>query len=811
MSFALCPLQANEETRRKLCVHLGQQALAGAPSITQEKWLHQAGSPPRSPKLPVGSVWGLVNHIKVMHQYTELLSAAVCGEGPHVPLLRGLPESCVGSLDCFAPLCVPMGELQCAQEYQEHVEIWRKSNPGLFSHAEAAYHVHQAYLEEDPHMTRFLVSKMLSSPMEYEVAIAGNMLRASPTSFDDFSRDFTNWRRNGVYHTLCLGARLMPEACQWIPEHLMHESQDWQALLDDFNRSSFCSEARLEEYCEKLSDRSPKLSNFICALLDRACILTRVKSNHCGAESLDECLHGLNFESDPRSPYTHSLMTWGTLKQTLEASVPPLLLCPAVGHSLHRDTWGYPRLELRMESNNTLYIHTGPLKWVGKDTYEPCDFDASLERMQDILFRLGDAATSPEIACLMLYPKKFSMCFDLNSESDDIAGDVPLLESRASILEAMHCPNLKAEANEDYATCISSLVSCLPNITTESFANPLHLITWRMDLPSKAILYQGTSHTLDLSISPPYLLPKTVLLDKIPNRTTSGISIVPSEVDAHTAIRACLSQEIIGKHPDFMDHPMHQISARVPAAFRANESLKSGFKIGAKLGASTNGSNIGARMDTRMETSPRKFSGPKTPNPVSIHTSTTLAEAVSLFSGKQPQNLTEISLHESVPWEAEHIDDRYAEKQHAENGVRYRDWATLHRDDEGLHRCRLAMHRFTVNEIHHTLFPLVVDIRGGTNSSPQSWISVASTIPAETRVLRHIGGKNQVDILKKSIENRFINDTKLLPVRFAGDWVERPSVEIYTDEEACQVALVYAPCSEDGTRRTLELMSFRLA
>jgi hypothetical protein len=91
-----------------------------------------------------------------------------------------------------------------------------------------------------------------------------------------------------------------------------------------------------------------------------------------------------------------------------------------------------------------------------------------------------------------------------------------------------------------------------------------------------------------------------------------------------------------------------------------------------------------------------------------------------------------------------------------------------------------------------------------------SWVSVTSTLPAETRTLRYLGGQTITDSLKRSVDNRFMNDSKLLPVRNVGDKVDRSNMEIYSDEASGQVVIAYAPISSiDGAPRNIEMMSFR--
>ena len=76
-------------------------------------------------------------------------------------------------------------------------------------------------------------------------------------------------------------------------------------------------------------------------------------------------------------------------------------------------------------------------------------------------------------------------------------------------------------------------------------------------------------------------------------------------------------------------------------------------------------------------------------------------------------------------------------------------------------------------------------------------------------MLRDLGGHSRLESLKRSVENRFMNDSKLLPVRFTGDTIERGNMEIYTDDKAGQVMIAYAPSGKCGEKRSIEMISFR--
>ena len=765
----------------KLCTYLGAQALSTAPKTLHTKWTHNSPlPPPPSPILPHGSLWSLVNHIKVLHQYTSLLSEAASGQGVHSPLLCGSEEMCQthSSLAWFSPLCCPINSRD-NPEYQKHIDIWRQANPGLYSHSEAAYHVHQGYTVEDRNMTRFLVSRIMQTAKEYEVDIAGNILRARPASYDEFYDQFINWRRAGLYHPLCLAARNLPNASQWVPKSQLHEAGDWQDLLDQFNESSFCSKHRMAAVCESLIDRSPMLCNHICAMLDRVAILIRVKSNPTsptGSRCLDDYMHMLQLPIDESSPYTHCLATWGKLRQIIEEAVPPSLMCPSLYPPSNRGAWGYSRMDLAMQ-HDLLCIQPSPLQWIEKGTLQKESGEPKSQlpdRLYDILTRMGEAATSPEIAHLMLSPKTMMACLGGSGDSADSIDSHSKFTDRDHVIQNManssNIANTEKMANVSNITniasdahfigCIEKLVACLPVVGVRQFPGPKQFLAWRVDLPPRVLLYQGSNSEVDLSSTPPYLLPKISLQDKLQNRTLSGISIIQLDADVHTTLRALIAEEIIGPHTNFADHPHHKVAVKVG------------------------------------------------PGKTEILHTTTLAEAVSLFTGPPPYSISKVALHESAPWDEDHIDDRYAECQVAANGTRLRDWATIYHADNEIQRCRMASHAVTCSEVYETHFPLSGQ-SGQSGQSGHKWVSVASTLPAETRVLRNMGGNTSLEVLRRSVESRFMHDGKLLPVRSKEDRVDRAHMELYSDSKSGQVLLAYAPISPDGSRKEIEFMSFR--
>jgi hypothetical protein len=388
--------------------------------------------------------------------------------------------------------------------------------------------------------------------------------------------------------------------------------------------------------------------------LDRVAILTRVKSD--SNLNLNDCLRNLQVRLQNTSPH----LIWGKLKQLLEDNIPPSLMSI---HSVQSGGWGYKRLNLVMDG--TLFIKPTHLQWIEKE-----EMGERPLRLNDILARMGEAATSPEVAHFMLSPTTMAAC--LEGKAVNISNH---FMDRDYVISNMQCTPQSLE-----------LLACLPVVEHTRF--PGHIIAWRLDLPPRVILYHGVDGEVDILKTPPYLLKKTSMPDKLLNRTLSGISILNGP--APNALKACISQEIVHPYPDFADHPLHKVNIKVQG---------------------------------RSE----------------VHHTTTLAEAVHIFTGQSPFRTSEVALHASEPWNEAHIDDRYAERQTAANGTRYRDWVTVYHAEHETQRCRIASHSINCQDVYETYFPL---------STPKGnvWVSVASSIPAETRMLRHMGGSSSVDV-----------------------------------------------------------------
>ena len=520
---------ATDEARRKmLCDKLGMSILAGGCDIPHAKsQIHDLVAPPPAPP-----VWDLLNHLKVLHQYTESLADAAAG-GPNSTHLFPCPEACQNGLEWLIPLLAPVEPV--GEPYASQVRACKEEHST--TETEAAFRLHQNCMLHDINYARIIVRRLLPEPKGYDAEIASNLLLHRP-AYEDFKHSLLNWRSDPLYHLLCLSARNMPSACDWVPSDFLHESDDWQDLLDEFNIKCHISPARLEDLTNRLYDRSHNFTNRICSLLDRVAIMARVSSTR-PTQCLDDLLPFLLFRRES-CPFASCASHWGALKSRISNAIPPSLLCPG-NYTPNRPTWGYRRLKLCLNDKG-LYIDPGNLEWIDQAFLDQCKPQKLPDRLHDILMRMGEAATSPEVARFMLEPRQF---FESDAHTN-----------RQGVLRAMDSVDRPFDS-VGWQQCVQRVKDSVPCVKCQALPRPLRLLMWRVDVPPRAILYHGGPEE-----NPPHLLQKTIHRDKVARRTVCGISHLLDDTDTQEAIKRCIRQEVVLPHKEFSAHPLHQVVVR---------------------------------------------------------------------------------------------------------------------------------------------------------------------------------------------------------------------------------------------------------
>ncbi len=230
-------------------------------------------------------------------------------------------------------------------------------------------------------------------------------------------------------------------------------------------------------------------------------------------------------------------------------------------------------------------------------------------RLQDIVSRVGEICLSPELACVMLFP------VHAHAFQSSVTTQENFPEGRRA---ACFDPDLILEGMDDLSASSASLTQAgkflakfqldsLPVPVSTTHRQPIHLCAWRLDLPSRVCLYTGEHpkdpSALDLSTFSPHTLSKVLLEERSRRPSPSRVHLLSPEDISPSAIRTSLLH--------------YAQTALTPYKARTLQST--------------------------------------------LALDHTLEEALACLIHAPTRNHTEIELHQSPPWDKDHIDSRYGQ------------------------------------------------------------------------------------------------------------------------------------------------------
>jgi len=720
-------------------------------------------------------VWKLANDLKAMEAYTRTLHA-LCKDSF---FLRGSPATCVEGLEWFHSYAQPAQALSLKQYQDINDYLYACARANHTTPQKACFEVHRNVCRPDRNFTQVLLEQHFPGPFKhYELDVCAYALARPGATYESWLSEFPAWREAGLYYPLALAATFMPNLSHWLPSET-HDCRLACALGDCLAhmrepRNAFQQQHSLFMLCDAWRADTTGAAEVLSCTLDRLAVLMGVKSNAESQFSLGVRLDAFA-DAVPLSDDTHeqNFRAWHSLKSAVESAFPPSLLsAPLVKPK--RDTWGFSRLTLSAQTGNPprLRFAETSLELVKADpslagaahSYSPafireCMAHQTSQRVQDVLWRLGEVALSQDVATCFGAPGACLLALGLDQQQpgaalgldqqqpgaalglDQQQSDQPVacLGARAA-LQAMGAPE---RAAEPYARLVEALRSVVPSIYTHFYPSPCSVLMWRLDVPQRAILYVGTSpQDVDPYAQSHHALPKILVNAKVPTQPVGGIVQAPLHA-TEDSVRHCLrSYAATG----LALHPSNTI--------------------------------LVAQLDAEGKRAPNQ--------PVAPCTCTTLAESVACFALTRPESVSLCSLGGSSAWQEDGIDPRYAEKQLADNGFRYRDWTAVHAG-KCTQQSRLACHVASFDCIHTTYIPWL-----GAADDGVRWVRASfSALPDGVHTLQ---GKS----LRSAVESRFFHDPRALPTEH-GEKVERSQCELYTDPSG-SVAIAYCP---EGSRQVL--------
>ena len=742
------PLDLSDNSARAQLLERLIDSVRAPSSPALAGWAMPCDPPPASTGgACVGQSWARLNQLRVLDQYARLLGELCSAH----PFLQGAGVTCVLGLEWASGLLGPM-RAQADADWQniEKMAAFYASQRGV-DPAEGLFHLHLTMPCYDRDVTRALLHRHFPRADEYELDVCRLMLRAPGLTYRAWLADFPRWRSKGLLYPLGVAALYMPELDDWLPRecHANTLAQAFHAFVQSVHHPGADPVPLLNALQAAWAADGTHTNLLLAHTLDRVAVLMRVKSNGRLACDRDFALQPA-LDAFPRSfgadPHDATYHAWHALKYRIEDAMPPSLLCAPLVRP-KRATWGLSGLTLSVSPDGTVrFLETqlepvGPAADTEVHTHTPpymrhCLAFQTSARVQDVLWRLGEAVLSPGVAACMLRP--------------DLAGDPAAAGEAlapAALLSSMR--PLAGPAPEPYRCAMRALEATLPPVRRVSLPAPREALLWRLDIPNRAIVYLGTGDEVRPDSHSQHHLHKLLLNCKVPPCHVGGIlDAAPGQRLTEDALRGALrsfAASSLDSHPSNC------------ALVKVEQGEAAGL----------------ARQTTPV-------------------VSTTLAESVACFALTAPPKKSIAPLGKSCPWQENGIDPRYAERQDAANGFRYRDWAAMHAGRAGTQQSRLAAHALSYDALHLTAMPWI-------DGDAVRWVHVASTAPPVCRTL-------QGHSFRHAVESRFLHDPRMLPVRAEGQTVARSDAEIYADD-ADQLAIAYAPTDSDR----IEMIAFRLA
>lgn len=644
---------------------------------------------------PLAAHLQTANSLRVMNQHVRTLASA-CEDSP---FLSGHPCTCVDGLEWFARFAqdtVPLS-LETYGNLNELLALCAKTQ-GV-SPMEAGFDLHRHVAKPQRELTQLILEQNFPGEMkEYEIDVCAYMMANPKLTYSQWLHDFPRWRQAGLYYPLCLASIYMPTSDCWLPEcawgtplacWLDNTLQALRSHDEDHSHSRYLS-ALAGQWSEDETDARAVLAS----VMDRLAVLMGVRSNAMPIKDdfdLSRSLAKFARAAKPASLYedlhAHNYRIYPDLQQLVQDAFPPsLLYAPLVNPK--RPTWGYSNLRFGVWSEKNGFpvvvtLLSYDFERVDPDpssvahTYTPAHLkkyssSQTSQRLQEVLWRLGEVACSPEVRLCMDHPHL--ALATLSAPTTDV-----------TLSTLMPGASDTRDAEEAYLAYTQSLDRLMPAPVMSTYPDTQHLLMWRLDIPPRAIVYTGTDADVDPASHAQHHLPKILVNTKANARPVGGILLSPDKPTEAT-VRGCLKTFAATELPS---HPSNTVLVT---------------QHDAVIGANRVG-------------------------PIAPVTCTTLAESVACFSLHVPEAITVCALGESCAWKEDSIDPRYAEVQVALNGFRLRDWAAMHIGKAGTQQSRLASHSVSYDTLYTVSMPWM------DQDNATRWVKVASTLPVDGKVL----------------------------------------------------------------------------
>jgi hypothetical protein len=251
-------------------------------------------------------------------------------------------------------------------------------------------------------------------------------------------------------------------------------------------------------------------------------------------------------------------------------------------------------------------------------------------RLHEIITRIGEICLSPELAHVMLFPTHaLSFAMDLSTPLDFPEPYHELCRHPPAILHAMRdIPDDQLSPAQSAKFLATFNASCLPPPTTIRYRQPIHLCAWKIESPSRVVVYTGKHPTPSQGAHDPL------------------VPLLSASFTPHTLSKVLLDERSKRPVPSAI-HLLTTDQEFTPAAIRESVLHYAQTQL------TPHKERVSLLARSQLQ---RQGRGQQQQH-VSI-LDHTLEEAAAVFIHAPTRNHSEIALNQSPPWDKDHVDSR---------------------------------------------------------------------------------------------------------------------------------------------------------
>ena len=774
------------EVTKDLCTHITHRVKAEFRKKTHKCHCVQEWQPVSDGQVVEKSIPGIDN-VHLLETFRNVLNS----QQNIVSFLEQFHTVIPGHLSWLNNLHELRNQFKLDKNVPWHIKIYKDIHANRendeMTDLEAAFQINKINLMHDKNLCMFIARQVMPECSVLDTEVANVILRThkhdTKYTLENFKSDLKNWRSKELLYPLLVACTYMPNTIDWKMEA---DDEHFQKVLDTLGKSE-----HFTEICEAIKSLPyhPLLNSII---------------EHIGFLYHEKEIDTTKLQGSIGDILQNSI-------DFLESKeVPSFLLVPSVSMNttISRPTWGIESIPLTLEAQtNKLYIPKARLRVFAQEELGLLTVSSRkyISGVNQQAFKLGELILSPVLSNCIINGGYFCTSlsnfydsdFSLNTDERRVSSQKsvpPTRYSRSGYQDPVeNLEKLRRLQHSDFES-VNKIMTMLHvqykqiatsrKLSSVSCHRPLvipgtKLVGWTISLPKRAMALKNDIRDVEnLSLANPHRLTRHFRAEKSNHKGVSGIHLVTGDT----------------------------ASQRKFVCAAINYKFRDGFK----------------EMKEKDN---------------SLHS--VLHESVACFILHKPTLHNKVSLHNSIPWDQDYQDHRYAETQRGKDGQgRFRDWCSFVSNQQrasssssserpksvnitNAFKSKIESHVLNVDH-RNTWMNSIPLIMSREEPVTHKWVCINSSLPfTEERVsdpssltlYQQDLHSTHHDLLLNSVKCKIksfntLDSHPLLPTRDSTHKLEKDDVHIHSDENTGTVLVVYS--SKNDPDKNMDFVAFKL-